>query len=353
MGDIERRRNEADVPAGQVRPVVPAGTGAPAERFVRVVEQIAIDAARREPGVTPQNPAGPAPTVIYINNASGPAQAAPPAPPPTEVHYHTTVHQNARGASSSRALRKGTSTFGLAAVMFGIVSCVACWTSVAQSVAFPVGVLGVALGALGWLTAVLLGRTGAAMPFAGMLLSALGLFISVVGREAAQPILDELKSKAQDVVNEGRNLLPTGKGPGEGAVEPKPPTSAIKTAVPGRDVVVNGANPPPANPDVAKVDLEKVKEAKAKLAGAITAVEARLALDPSYQTARAVANEADVGVTELRNAGKSGTPEMALAVTRALDARSRVRKLYDPAIDSDPDVRSAKATLEQVIKRAP
>jgi hypothetical protein len=183
------------------------------------MEQIAIDARERHAAPPAQpNPAqatqssspGSPPTVIYINNTTGPGPvgAAPGGPTP-EVHYHTTVHQTPRGGFTPRSQRKGTSAFGAASVVLGIVACVTIWTPGLEASGFPLSVLGAGLGALGWLLAVLLGRTGASLPFAGVFISLIALGVSVIGKEATQPYLDELKSKAETVIEEGKKHLPT------------------------------------------------------------------------------------------------------------------------------------------------
>jgi len=224
MPNIDRRRDDAMGP-----PAPQSGPPPQAERFVRAMEQIAIDARQRDAAHPPQpapaqptgaQPAAPGapPTVIYINNTTGPGQvgAAPGGPTP-EVHYHTTVQQSPRGTMTPRYQRKGTSAFGAASVMLGVVACVAVWTPGYETTAFPVAALGAGLGALGWLLAVLLGRTGASLPFAGIFISLIALGLSVVGKEATQPYLDELKSKAETVIEEGKKHLPKTSEGVEGA----------------------------------------------------------------------------------------------------------------------------------------
>jgi len=76
---------------------------------------------------------------------------------------------------------KSTSGLGVASLVLGLLACLTCWIPVLGLVGAPLAVLGLAFGALGFLVALLGQRSGAGMPFAGLVVCAASLFVSIGG----------------------------------------------------------------------------------------------------------------------------------------------------------------------------
>jgi hypothetical protein len=103
---------------------------------------------------------------------------------------------------------KGTSGFGIAALVLGIVAVLVCWVPLLGTVAIPIGVLGIVIGGLGFLVSLIGGKSGVGMPFAGMVICGLAVFISFSMTKATVSALDQV-AKAADHARDATSASPS------------------------------------------------------------------------------------------------------------------------------------------------
>jgi hypothetical protein len=175
MGDMTRRDEITPVSARRARvvgqpvampPVVPVDVGAPPPV-----------------GAGPQN-------VIFV---VAPQPPVPPPPPQVVHHHHHHTTQVILPARPRRRPARGTSFLGTLGLVVGGLGCAAACLPPVVASAHYIALAGLGMAALAWLAAVLLRRTGATMPFAGMVVSAVAYGLWLFNAGQAQPTYDRLR----------------------------------------------------------------------------------------------------------------------------------------------------------------
>ena len=183
MGDVVRRDDAVAVRARRAE-----RTGEPPA----VVAVPGMGAAPPPPADVPPA-AGGVQNVIYV--AVPQAAAAPP--PPQEVHHHhhhTTevVYTPVR----RRRLGKSTSFLGTLGLVVGGLACAMAFLPQVAAYAGWVAEAGLLAAGLAWVAAVLFRRTGATMPLAGLLVSAVGWAAYQYNTGQAHATYDRLRAKS-------------------------------------------------------------------------------------------------------------------------------------------------------------
>ncbi|HEY1922245.1 MAG TPA: DUF308 domain-containing protein [Tepidisphaeraceae bacterium] len=76
--------------------------------------------------------------------------------------------------------QKGTSGFGIAALILGIIAAIFCWIPFLGLLSVPVAALGLLIGIIGFLVSMLGRRSGVGMPVAGSMISLIAIVLAVV-----------------------------------------------------------------------------------------------------------------------------------------------------------------------------
>ncbi len=104
-------------------------------------EQVIIPVAVPMPGAPAVQPSPPVQpnvsttNIFYISTPAAPAPAAPVTPPPTEVHYHTTVHHAPRRERG----RKSISYFGMMSICSGALAIAGSYSSILAPIRDQIG----------------------------------------------------------------------------------------------------------------------------------------------------------------------------------------------------------------------
>jgi hypothetical protein len=226
----------------------------------------------------------------------------------------------------------------------GLLACMVCWipTWDIHLAAVPIGALGIVIGLLGFLGAILFRRNGSGLPISGMIVCALAMGIGI-----EQPIL----AKFLKGIESAPNTTPTNgssRAPSNTPILPTPrPSSPGQTG----NALVTPAIVAPAPQPTATADA--IAAAKAEFASAQAKLDADLAGNSAYQTAKTNADAARTNVQNVRATASAGSTELALAsqqwidATNALSEALKAAQATNPAIDADAKaVQKAQAALD-------
>lgn len=115
-------------------------------------------------------------------NDSVAGAAAPAAwagvPPP--VADYAAREPAARRARRESVMPKATNGFGIASLVLGIVAALICWIPLVGLLVVPIATIGVIIGAVGILIALITKRTSASLPTAGLSVCALSMVVPFV-----------------------------------------------------------------------------------------------------------------------------------------------------------------------------
>jgi hypothetical protein len=346
MGDLTRRNKPTPVEARRREP-----------------EQVVIEVPGTAPPVAPaspppggqsqpQQPANVTQNIFYISAPPGQQQQAPlqsppaqPAPP-QEVHYHTTVHH----APRSSGPRRGLSFFGSVAIVLGGLACAAGYLPQAAMFAKPLAIAGLAAGGVGLLGAIFLGRSGKAVPFLGLLVSAVafGLWLQKNDPRVRAEV-DKLKQSVPqlDVVTSNKGAEPSAKAtpPAPKTVEPpKKDTSVFNFD--GSTGTSAPAQPKTSQPrPIVSASPADIEAAKANLETARLAAAKNLGID--YATVKSADDQAAADLTKARATYAPGSAELLAAGQRKLDADTMLASVQQ-RLRRD----AAVVTAEQVLRTA-
>jgi hypothetical protein len=186
MGDLSRRKGEAV-------PVQARRTGAAAQPESPPIV-IQVPAGQSAPTIPPPA-SGVTQNIVYI---VAPAAAGAPTPPsaidqpPQEVHYHTTNNY----APIKRRRERGTSFLGLLSIFAGLAACGCAYVPPVADYAGRIGEAGLALGALGLVSAILFRRAGRGVPVIGMMISAIAFPLWLGKTGQLQSEYDQLRTRS-------------------------------------------------------------------------------------------------------------------------------------------------------------
>jgi hypothetical protein len=300
-----------------------------------------------------QGPAAPMPPI-----AAGGQFQAPPRP-----LYEQYARPRPRGRS------KGTSALGAVSLALGVIAIAAYWLPGLAAATVPIAMIGFALAALGWVISILLGRSSAGVPFAGLIVCAIALGVSARGPGGWRDWAGRLRGSVKTTIDQSINAtkqLPTAPA----AVPPPPPATSAQSMT-LRDVLAqvqamfaaadaritkptptdaaHGPVPaqqfsppqslPLANPP--RQAASPVAMALDHLNAARQAAQQRALAQPNVVIALADASNARQHLDQLRQ-GAPGTPELRDASTAWMQALQRVSDMLRTAVEADPQVIAAR-----------
>ena len=311
----------------------------------RVGEVIDIPSAA-PPGVpTPQPGQNPTGNTYVFVNAPQPQQPQQPqpqqqpfAPPPHQtIHHHTTIIQQPRLAR--RWHQPGSSSLTATAMSLALLACLICWIPDWGRFALPIGALGIAVGALAFLNAILFRRSKASTPFRAMLICALAMVVWV-GHDFFAGAMSALLGKSTSSTPAKPSPAPSEQNSRPSV--PAPPAPSLST--PPTPSTVSPSSPPAT-----------VTSAKADLTRAQSQLDADLASDSTYQSAKSAADAAQANVQTVRSSASAGSPELAQASQQWIDAKDalteamKTAQAANPTIAADVQaVQKAQAALDAI-----
>jgi hypothetical protein len=265
---------------------------------------------------------------VTVPAAGGVGSPAAPTLPPTEIHHHhNTVNYTARPLAPTR----GLSFFGVAGLVLGTLAVAAFYAARASGFARPLALAGMAAGGLGLLSALLIGRTGRAVPVLAVLVSGAGYALALASAGQLAPAMQHVTSSLPSALP--RIQVNTSAGHLDISLQPPglSPSLAGGTTPQPRPSI--SPSPPPPTP--APTD----PVAAARLEAARTAAARRLGLD--YAAAQSQAATAAADLRTARDAYPPGSPELILASEKSMNANTALAAMQ-ARLRADPDVAAAE-----------
>lgn len=280
--------------------------------------------------------------------------------------------------------RRKTSLLGCLSLIAGIIALLATRMSLEGVGPVTIGVVGAAIGLLGFLSAVVIGHAGRVLPVFAMLfcLAAAGYGLWANGRDAGigsrvstwwnQPHTNGSQPPASSGhgANGGTASSSSGSGSegGAGNGQSIGHGSIFDTNVPGTPESPSHASPShgsaaaggtPNTPSVVKpagvdpsllsalrtrrADAQATMQAaKANLDAAQKALVATLSSQPAYQSAKAEVDAAESNLSSVRASNDPGSEALVSASKRALEAKTALQKIIAAATASDPATSAAQ-----------
>lgn len=348
MGDLIQRDDKIPVQARR------AGSAEPEPVVIEVPAGQAVPVIPATPGIT-QN-------IMYV--VVPPAQPAPPSPPAQEVHYHTTNHTTNNFHPIKRRRERGTSYLGSLSLVFGALACGIAYIPLIASMAQPLAVGGMALGALGFVISILFRRSGLGVPLMGILISlaAYGIWLNNTGRLQTQ--YNQLKANSSiplPAINFSNIDKTVPSSPAIPPPTPQPAPSTPDSRHISGDHSIFGDSSDWMNPSAAPAptvpnntpQLPVPSETPAiNLATATANLEtARIAaaqrMNLNYTAAKSTATAAEVAYEQAKINYSTGSPDLIDVHQKELTAASQLAEMQ-LQLHSDTTV----AAAEQAVKTA-
>jgi len=282
-----------------------------------------------------QNPNGN--TYVFVTAPQSPQPAATPqqqfTPPPQQtIHHHTTIIQQPR--ASRRGRDNHTSSLTVTAMSLALLACLTCWIPDSiRYVSIPLGGLGIIVGVLALLGAILFQRTSAGTPFKAIVLCLIAMGVCLNHNFLAKGV-NALVGKT-DLSTPSPQPTPASPTQNNSPSNPSPilPSS---NAPP---------NPAPSAPPTAPPDV--LTAARANLAAAQSKLATDLLNDPGYQAAKIKADAALDNLNTLRVTESAGSPDLVQASQQRIDADSALAQARKQAQLSNPTIAADAQAVQQ------
>ncbi len=285
--------------------------------------------------------------------------------------------------------RRKTSLLGCLSLIAGVVALLATRVSLGGVGPVTIGVVGAAIGLLGFLGAILIGHAGRVLPIVATIvcLAAAGYGLMLSGRA------DGVGPRVTGWINSWRaDGAPAGATNGNGTTgggatasghRPSPPDgvsgggpsdsggsvghgSIFDVNAPGtpESSIPKNNNLAPSNPipgtsaplrpdpstlaalrTRAETAQAAVQTAKAKLDAVQKSIVAGLSSQPAYQSAKSEVTAAETGLAAVRDTSGPGSETLVAASKRVLDAKTALQKVIASASSTDPTVTAAQREL--------
>lgn len=149
-------------------------------------------------------------TVVPTRRAVPPPQPAYTGAPPQQ--FQPTYNQQAVSVHVHQ--QRGTSGWGIAALVLGIIALLFCWVPFVGLLSMPIAAIGALLAIVGAIVSLAGGRSGIGMPMAGLLICILSIGVAVFSSGATAVAITGAAAKAGDIslrVKSQSNLSMIGK----------------------------------------------------------------------------------------------------------------------------------------------
>jgi hypothetical protein len=266
--------------------------------------------------------------------------------------------------AASRRLR--LNFLGIIALLLGVAACVATRVPLGGYGPRTIGLLGIGVGVLGFLLAVLTGRWGSGIPVLGVIVSlgAVGLSLYNDGK---LPWIDHLHGGQAQVQPAPPPATPTAPKPAAPPVANQDPQISnifddrgSPPSVPGSFKPRPAVDPQPEPSPIVKhapepavpapavrstTSAAALQAARAKMEAASQALLQTLLNDPAYQAAKAQADAADAKRQAALAADGPGSAEVLAASRQWLEAKTALQKIAANAAANDPATQEAHREL--------
>lgn len=149
------------------------------------------------PMASPEGMAGQNETCPQCGNVARVPAPTPPATPPVAVQAPQQPAKTVVRVAAPKP--KGSSGFGIAALVLGILACLTCWIPFLGVLSIPVAALGLLFAALGFVISALGRQSSIGMPVAGGVICGVALFIAIGMTAAVTETMDRI---AEDLKQE-------------------------------------------------------------------------------------------------------------------------------------------------------